>query len=1212
MNFLKRKQSFTSIVGPNGSGKSNVIDALLFVFGFTAKKMRHENLAGLIHNSGNATSGKNKKKEAIDRCSVEVWFCEVEAEKSISDKNESTNDEVVPIPGSELVISRTATRDKSNYSINGKTTSRTEVTTLLKKRGIDLDHKRFLILQGEVELISQMKPKASKEGDEGLLEYLEDIIGTAHYNQPIEDSLKAVDELNQRRLEKLNRVKLVEMDLKALEQSRNEAEEYLVNENQLVHFRNRVYQLKLRDSKVKSEETKADLDSKDEILNEHEASLQAKIDELRTVEEQFEKIVKEFDELQSQADSSKKDFSKFERECIQLDEKKKHLKQKKKKLEKSLEKEILTKSECESSAGNFEFDIEKYNKEIATFQENLEKAETELSNIRNGLKGKTDEFQSAIDKKKLELAPWQEKINKVKSEMNIKENQYKLLEEKTSEGARALSDAKNRLDDQNEQFDSKTSELENTQNELSNVKKEILKEEGSLQSLKSQESSLREEIMECSQQIEAGKASIEASRSRDSLIKRLLHERDKGRLPGIYGRLGDLGTIDDIYDVAISSSYSERLKWIVVDTVKTAEKCLKILKAENVGRASFIVLERTPAVKEGIETPENAPRLIDLIMPNDPRFRRAFYYVVRDTLVANDLDQANRLAFGRNRWKVVTLDGKVIDKAGTMSGGGNKIQKGAMGSSKLKRKAASLEDIKPEDIDSMIATKDEKEADLKRCRHEIETCQTKLNSMKSKIPKLEETEQNLTMDLEAAQTLIGNLEKQIKDLEKSEKSSVDKKDLASMEKLRKEIGKLSEEESQLKSEMSGIQDEIQKLQSKILEVGGDQLRRQNSRINDIREQIDTVYDMISRVESQKKSSEKTLKKCVSHIAKTEKELAEIEEEFEGLENDKSSKNDMAAEVNEKCEDMKKEAKLKKKESESIKVKLDELVEVINEMKQKKLELENIRHEAKKLYNEAFSEKNQYEYMLKNLKIISMSSENDQSEQLEKFDDEALDRMDLQNLENEIASIEAQLHDQNPNLAVLEEYRERMVEFKERAKDLESITTERDEARSKYDDLRKRRLDEFMKGFGIISQKLKEMYQMITLGGNAELELVDSLDPFSEGIMFSVMPPKKSWKNISNLSGGEKTLSSLALVFALHHYKPTPLYVMDEIDAALDFRNVSIIANYIKERTKNAQFVIISLRNNMFELADRLVGIYKTDNQTKSITINPKSVGLPVR
>lgn len=98
----------------------------------------------------------------------------------------------------------------------------------------------------------------------------------------------------------------------------------------------------------------------------------------------------------------------------------------------------------------------------------------------------------------------------------------------------------------------------------------------------------------------------------------------------------------------------------------------------------------------------------------------------------------------------------------------------------------------------------------------------------------------------------------------------------------------------------------------------------------------------------------------------------------------------------------------------------------------------------------------------------------------------------------------------------------------------------------------------MAGFSSISLRLKEMYQMITMGGNAELELVDSLDPFAEGILFSVMPPKKSWKNISNLSGGEKTLSSLALVFALHHFRPTPLYVMDEIDAALDFRNVGLL------------------------------------------------------
>lgn len=178
---------------------------------------------------------------------------------------------------------------------------------------------------------------------------------------------------------------------------------------------------------------------------------------------------------------------------------------------------------------------------------------------------------------------------------------------------------------------------------------------------------------------------------------------------------------------------------------------------------------------------------------------------------------------------------------------------------------------------------------------------------------------------------------------------------------------------------------------------------------------------------------------------------------------------------------------------------------------------------------------------------------------------------------------------------------------ERVAELEEITGERDQLCNSFDELRKQRLDEFMGGFTKIRLKLKEIYRTVTLDGDAELELVDSLDPFTEGIVLSVRPPKKSWKNVGNLSGGEKTLSSLSLVFALHEFRSTPIYVMDEIDAALDFKNVSIIAHYIKERTSNAQFIIISLRNNMFELCDRLFGIYKVRNCTSATYISPSDL-----
>uniref|UniRef100_A0A2K5EXX2 RecF/RecN/SMC N-terminal domain-containing protein n=1 Tax=Aotus nancymaae TaxID=37293 RepID=A0A2K5EXX2_AOTNA len=168
----------------------------------------------------------------------------------------------------------------------------------------------------------------------------------------------------------------------------------------------------------------------------------------------------------------------------------------------------------------------------------------------------------------------------------------------------------------------------------------------------------------------------------------------------------------------------------------------------------------------------------------------------------------------------------------------------------------------------------------------------------------------------------------------------------------------------------------------------------------------------------------------------------------------------------------------------------------------------------------------------------------------------------------------------PNLGAIAEYKKKEELYLQRVAELNKITHETDNFRQAYENLWKQGLNEFMAGFYRIINKLKENYQMLTFGE----DLVDSLNPFSEGII---------WKKIFNILGGEKTLSSLALVYALHHYKPTPLYFMDEIDAALDLKNVSIIAFYIYEQTKN--------------ISDRLNRIYKTYNVTKSVAVNPKEI-----
>lgn len=197
-------------------------------------------------------------------------------------------------------------------------------------------------------------------------------------------------------------------------------------------------------------------------------------------------------------------------------------------------------------------------------------------------------------------------------------------------------------------------------------------------------------------------------------------------------------------------------------------------------------------------------------------------------------------------------------------------------------------------------------------------------------------------------------------------------------------------------------------------------------------------------------------------------------------------------------------------------------------------------------------------------------------------------------------------DLDTSTALLIEYRTRAQAVFERQAEFQTLSVKYDTKKTELNAKRDQRASEFIAAFTLINTYLRDIYKTLTLGGDAQLEFINQFDPF-DGVLFSVMPPRKSWKQICNLSGGEKTLSSLSLIFALHCYKPTPLYVMDEIDAALDFRNVSIIAKYIKRRTKNAQFIVISLRNNTFELADRLIGIYKQNNCSQCIICDPDTI-----
>ncbi|KAM1634408.1 hypothetical protein TB1_026976 [Malus domestica] len=1188
-------KSFSAVVGPNGSGKSNVIDAMLFVFGKRAKQMRLNKVSELIHNSTN--------HQNLDSAGVSVHFQE------IIDLDDGTFEAV---PGSDFVITRVAFRDNSSkYYINDRASNFTEVTKKLKGKGVDLDNNRFLILQGEVEQISLMKPKAQGSHDEGFLEYLEDIIGTNIYVEKIDESFKELESLNEKRSSVVQMVKLAEKERDGLEDVKNEAEAYMLKELSLLKWQEKATKLAHEDTSAKMVDLHGNMSTLEGNLKTEREKIQESNDALKELESVHNKHMKQQEELDNNLRKCKEEFKQFEREDVKYREDLKHVKQKIKKLKDKLEKDSVKINEIEKECEDSTNLIPELEKSIPELQKLLSDEEKVLDGIAENSKVETERYRSELTKVRAQLEPWEKQLIERKGKLEVASTEQKLLNEKHEAGRAAFEDAQKQMADISGSIETKSAGIAKVQSEIEKSKLEGIEARKEEQEYIREQEALIPSEQAARQKVAELKSVLDSERNQGTVLKAILHAKESNRIQGIHGRMGDLGAIDAKYDVAISTACAG-LDYIVVETTSAAQACVELLRRENLGVATFMILEKQgdllPKLKENVNTPEGVPRLFDLIRVQDEGMKLAFFAALGNTIVAKDLDQATRIAYGGNREfrRVVTLDGALFEKSGTMSGGGTKPRGGKMSTS-----------IRATSVSGEAVANAEKE--LAAMVDSLNTVRQKIADAVRRYQASEKAVARLEMELAKSQKEIDSLnsqhcylEKQIGSLEASSQPKKDELDrLAELKHLisveEKEIDKLIQGSKQLKEKAS-------ELQSNIENAGGERLKAQNLKVNKIQSDIDKNNTEINRRKVQIETGQKTIKKLTKTIeeSKTEKERLDKEKEN----------------VCSKFKEIEQKAFVVKENYEGIQKLIDEHRDILGQAKsdynQMKGTVDELRasqvdadfklQDMKKLYKELELKGKGYKKRLDDLQTSLIKH----MEQIQKdlvdpeklqatLADEILNNpSDLKRALEMVALLEAQLKEMNPNLDSIAEYRRKVSLYNERVEDLNTVTQQRDDIKRQYDEWRKKRLDEFMAGFNAISLKLKEMYQMITLGGDAELELVDSLDPFSEGVVFSVRPPKKSWKNIANLSGGEKTLSSLALIFALHHYKPTPLYVMDEIDAALDFKNVSIVGHYIKDRTKDAQFVIISLRNNMFELADRLVGIYKTDNCTKSITINPGS------
>ncbi|XKL63421.1 hypothetical protein PGB90_005785 [Kerria lacca] len=1152
-------KSFSSIVGPNGSGKSNVIDSMLFVFGYRATKIRSKKVSVLIH--------KSEQHQNVTSCKVEVHFAK------ITDKE---NGDYEKILGSEFVISRTAFQNSSSfYEMNNKRVFFKEVALTLRKHGIDLIHNRFLILQ-----------------------------------EPIEKLQSRIETLNEERQEKLNRLKVVEGERDALKGPMEETVNFLKTENRIAHLKNKKFQLflhkinkSIRETDVDRMEIVKNLEQLDERLKEMQEQKGADKDEMDSLNKELQKKLKKFEELNEIIKNAEKKDAGLIEEFNQL-------KKNRKKTVESLNAEE--------------------EKEVSELEEQRKTEEAAFQALMSSLQRETKSFQEEKDKLQAEQIKVKKKYDDMRSVYELAKSERDIYLSTEQNEKIKLEQLQSKLLEVAEGLNSKKSEIVRLQEELPKEEYILQKAEKDLTSTKTKISTISENLRKYQLHLEEKKCAMSANRSRSRVLDFLMQLKREGRIPGIYGRLGDLGAIDEKYDIAVSTACS-MLDFILVDTSNTIELCLKALKAENVGRATFLALEKmehySSKCQATTKTPENVPRLFDLIRVQDERIRPAFYYAVRETLVANNLDQATRIAYGAVRYRVVTLGGELIEISGTMSGGGKQIMKGKMGTSiSVSTDVGSANEVShleqtvvhlEEQLQEIREHEKSSEEILSKCGPTIKTIKMNINKLTIEVEGLSKQEPELKNQLETQKQKVKN-------------SAPNKKKLKELE-TRVETSEKNAKEAE--SEAKIIEEKVNVVHEKIIEITQGKTKEAQKKLDDVTNRWENTRSTITQLQVAIKTSERNAKKIQDRIdtmrtelEETEKRELEIQDEKKVIKEDSKICAEKAALLKHGIDE--KQARFDKLQEEhknfmqqvnkikESKLKDEQKLEIIEKkLNDTKQDIPVVQNKLEKLslhkipiFRDPDEEEeetcNENEMGESNQKKKRNSKQIYESTELEKYTPEFLEEINSSEITASLQKEEEYLKTLSPNLNTLQDYEKKTQQYIQRTNELKQITERRNLCRQGCEEARKNRLQEFMNSFNIISNKLKELYQMLTMGGDAELDLHDSLDPFTEGISFCVRPPKKSWKNITNLSGGEKTLSSLALVFALHYYRPTPLYVMDEIDAALDFKNVSIVGYYIKERTKNAQFIVISLRTNMFELANMLTGIYKTYNCTKTVTIKP--------
>eukprot|EP00117_Sycon_ciliatum_P043766 scpid25552/ scgid31647/ Structural maintenance of chromosomes protein 1A len=1179
---------FTAVIGPNGCGKSNLMDAISFVLGEKTVSLRVKHVKDLIH-------GAPIGKPVANRAMVTAVY-----------KQDS---------GEELLFTRTivASSNSTEYRLNKKQVTYAQYAAKLESLNILIKAKNFLVFQGAVESIAMKTPKER----------------TAMFEQ-ISRSNELAEEYEQKRLAMIKAEEETAFALQRKNAFRAEKREAKHEKEEAEQFRKlhadvekarvelELFRLFRNDRELSSlQKNMTDLQHDSERQTDKGKAIEQ---QLKAKKQELAKRGREFATLEKQIKDLEAELSKKRPLFIKAKEKTSHLVKRLDQTKKSLKKMEESYNKHQQEISNLESDLKKVERSAQQYEEEVAEESQSQGQDLQLMESQLKEYHKLKEDVRKQTAAIRQELESILREQRVDESALLRCEQKGKD----LHDRRDQLGELKIQLQERVDKLDgyiSTNVEtVSKLQKDHATLDTDLRQATERHQQLNVELEKI--QDELRDARVDKHESARHQRRNELLDGMKRHFTGVHGRLIDLcQPSHKRYTIAVTKVLGKDMDAVVVDHEKTARDCIQYLKEQHGEPITFLPLDHIQVknVNERLrEIGGTAKLVLDVMQYDPPSVKKALQYACGNAVVCDTMEEARRLAYsGDERLKTVSLDGTLFNKSGTISGG----------ASDLKAKARRWDE---KQVDGLKKKRDEYLDELKELAKQRRR-EPELQNLQSQISGLETRLKYSRRDRETMvnNTLVDNAK---------ESGAIDRE----LSSLKPEMDTIQHRINDRKKKIKATEESVNKVEDKVFrnfcnQIGVSNIRQYEEK--QLKQQQDRsgrrleFANQVSKLQNQlayerKRDVSGNLKKLEASIRSDEADIEKLRKEEETqlrvIDATTAKLDACRGELNTKKQsggDQDGELKdIKTQLTQNLKT-LSDLGKQISALEGKIEQCQQERHTLLRDCKMADVNLPLERGSMADIADPPSSSQpnTESSSQMETDDPEQAHERESNLVVNfsglpsrikkadssEHGAIQAELNTaltdlqskmqrmSAPNMRAVDRLDDLQGKLSESTEEFETLRRAARRTREEFENVKRQRFDRFNDAFQHVAQHIDEIYKKLSHTNSAQAFLgpQNAEEPYLSGIDYNCIAPGKRFGPMDNLSGGEKTVAALALLFAIHSYQPAPFFVLDEIDAALDNTNIGKVSRYISSQTKDQfQCIVISLKEDFFATADLLVGI----------------------